>query len=93
MKKRLQGPCQHCGNTILFVAEAIGTSSACPHCGKMTELTLERPPEEPMIPRRMIVYGLLTVLILLFGLFASFYALKRAQNLTGGQKQPVQQRK
>ena len=87
MKKKVQGPCQHCGGTIEFVVDAIGTTAACPYCGKQTELILERPPDEPVIPRRMIVYTVLAVVILLFGLMASFYALKRAQSLTGRQKQ------
>ena len=91
MKKRLQGPCHHCGGTILFVVDAIGTTAACPHCGKQTELMLERPPEEPLVPTRMIVYTVIAVVILLLGLFASFYALKRAQSLSGRQKQPPAQ--
>jgi predicted secreted protein len=88
LKKRLQGPCQHCGGTILFVADAIGTTATCPHCGDMTELTLERPPEQPTIPRRVIVWTVIAVLILLGGLAASFYALKRAQNWSERQKHP-----
>jgi hypothetical protein len=90
--KKITGTCQHCGNPFLFLAEAIGGTSTCPHCGKETELILATPSHEPIVPRRMIVYGAITVLILVLGLFACIYALKRAQNLTGApKKQPASQ--
>jgi predicted RNA-binding Zn-ribbon protein involved in translation (DUF1610 family) len=81
LKKRIQGPCEHCGSTILFLVDAIGTRVTCPNCGEMTELTLERPAEQPTIPRRMIIFASIALVILLAGLGASLYALKRAQNL------------
>jgi hypothetical protein len=85
--KYLKGDCQHCGEHLEFLADQIGMVVACPHCGKETELTLPRPPEEPAIPRRAIIWTGIAAVILCLGLAGALVALKRAQRLAEGQKQ------
>ena len=77
--KYLSGPCSHCGAPIRFEAQRVGTTAQCPRCGKTTELLLEQPPEEPTIPRRIVAWTVVAVAVLLLGLAASLYALKRTQ--------------
>ena len=85
--KYLKGACQHCGEHLEFLADQIGMVVACPHCGKETELMLPRPPEEPAIPRRAIIWTGIAAVILGLGLAGAMVALKRAQRLAEGQKQ------
>jgi len=85
--KHLKGQCQACGGHIEFLAEAVGTNIACPHCGKSTELMLALPPEEPTIPRSTIVWTLVTILLLLAGLGGALIALKRAERKAAVQQQ------
>ena len=85
--KQLKGHCQSCGGHIEFAAEAAGMSVDCPHCGKVTELLLAAPPEEPMVPRRTIIWTALTVLILLAGLAAALVALNRAERRAVARRQ------
>src|SRR5947208_123705 len=85
--KHLKGHCQSCGGHIEFPAEAAGMSVDCPHCGKVTELLLATPPEEPMVPRRTIIWTALTVLILLAGLAAALVALNRAERRAVARRQ------
>jgi len=84
--KPLEGVCSHCGRGITFPAELIGTSTACPHCGQTTELLLPQPEIAPTLPRRVIVWTLVAVLVLVSGLVASLVALNRAQRLATRQK-------
>lgn len=84
--KPLQGVCSNCGGGITFPAELIGTSTPCPHCGKATDLLLPQPEVAPIIPRRVIVWTLIAVLVLVSGLVASLIALKRAQRLATRQR-------
>src|SRR5262245_8716222 len=77
--KHLKGHCQACGGHLEFPAELAGTSVDCPHCGKSTDLWLAPPPEEPTIPRRTVIWTLITVFILLSGLAGAVIALKRAE--------------
>ncbi|HWI57530.1 MAG TPA: hypothetical protein VNZ22_09900 [Bacillota bacterium] len=79
--KNLEGPCSHCGGSIEYAAELIGTTTQCPHCGQVTELQLATPPQEPTLPRRAVFWTLTAVVILLLGLGGSVIALKRAQHL------------
>ncbi len=80
--KKLQGPCAHCGGTIEYPAELIGTSTQCPYCGKTTELVLAKPPEEPSVPRRLVIWSVIAAIIVALGAGATIYALKRAQTLS-----------
>ena len=77
--KRLQGQCQHCGGSLEFPAESIGLMAPCPHCGQQTELMLAVPPQEPMIPRRVIVWTALTILLLIAGLCVVMAQLLRLE--------------
>jgi uncharacterized paraquat-inducible protein A len=77
--KYLNGPCSHCGAPIKFAAQMVGTTAQCPRCGKTTELLLEQPAEEPALPRKVVFWTVSSVLVLLLGLAASLYALKRTQ--------------
>jgi DNA-directed RNA polymerase subunit RPC12/RpoP len=87
--KYLKGACAHCGGHIEFPAEAAGMTADCPHCGKKTDLLLAPPTEEPTLPRNLIVWTLIAVLVLAGGLGAALYALKRAQKWAEGKKQSV----
>ncbi len=79
--KYLKGECQQCGDHIEFPAEAAGTTTECPHCGKPTELLLVAPEMESSVPTRAIVYTVIAVLILVGGLVGTQIALKRARRL------------
>src|SRR5206468_507137 len=59
----------------------------CPHCGKATGLMIERPPDEPTIPRRTIIWTVVTVLVLLLGLAGALVALKRAETRAATNRQ------
>jgi hypothetical protein len=83
MNKLLQGQCRACGGHIEFAAEAVGTTTVCPHCGKQTDLVLTVPMQEPAVPLRSIVYTCITILILIGGLIAAIIALKRAERMVG----------
>ena len=85
--KYLKGECTECGGRLEFPAEAIGTSMECPHCGKTTELMLEVPKQEPILPTRVIVWTVIAVIILGGGLVGAILALKRAQRWAERQKE------
>jgi hypothetical protein len=85
--KYLKGPCRHCGGSIEFPVELIGTAADCPHCGKSTELFLARPPQAPTVPRKLILWTAAAALILILGVAGSLIALKRAQRLAERKKQ------
>ena len=73
--KTLKGTCTHCGMPLEFPALSIGLRAPCRFCGQQTELLLARPPQEPAVPRRLLVWSLIAVVILVFGLVASLVAL------------------
>ncbi len=77
--KKLRGPCQQCGSTLTFPAPQIGSVINCPHCGQPTELMLETPPDEPIVPRRVVVWTTIAVVLMALGLGGVVYALKRSQ--------------
>ncbi len=74
--KRIQGECQQCGGSLEFPAERIGLTAQCPRCGKETELMLATPAQEPMIPRKVIVWTVITVGLLLVALVLVLAGLK-----------------
>jgi hypothetical protein len=82
----LKGECQKCGGHIEFPAETIGQEIQCPHCGEQTELTLLTPPQEPLVPRRVLIWTAVAVLILAFGLVGTLVALNRAHHLMASQR-------
>ena len=71
--KRLRGECQHCGGSLQFPAESIGLMAQCPRCAEETELMLAMPPQEPLIPRKVMVWTVITVTLLVAG-FVYFLA-------------------
>ena len=62
--KRLTGVCSECGGSIEFQAELVGTMATCPRCREQTELMLATPPDEPAVPRKVIVWTLVTAVVL-----------------------------
>jgi uncharacterized paraquat-inducible protein A len=85
--KNLTCPCAVCGVSIDFPAERIGQTAQCPHCGSETDLLLAAPPEQPPATRRLLVWTLTGILILLFGLAAAIFALNRAEKWAAWQKE------
>jgi hypothetical protein len=84
--KFLKGECQHCAGHLEFPAEMAGLPTDCPHCGKQTELLLAARTDEPIIPRRTIVWAVIGIVILGLGLVGSLVALKRAERWAARQK-------
>jgi hypothetical protein len=84
--KMLKGECQHCAGHIEFPADAIGLVAPCPHCHQQTELLLPAPPQEPTVPRRAILWTVITILVLCGGLVACLIALKRAERWAAARK-------
>src|SRR5215470_2874934 len=79
--KYLKGECQHCAGHLEFPAETIGMQVPCPHCGQTTELLLAAPPDEPAVPRRVIIWTAGVLVILGLGLVGTLFALNQAQKL------------
>jgi hypothetical protein len=86
--KLLHGECQHCQGLIPFSADQVGTVGTCPLCGQPTELMLAIPTEESAIPRRVIVWSVVGIIVLLLILAMSLVALNRAQHWAERQKGP-----
>jgi hypothetical protein len=87
--KRLTGACRECGGTIEFAAELVGTMSQCPRCRKQTELMLAVPPEEPAVPRRILVWTVTAIVILVLALIVTIAGLKHFEKLAAHQKDRV----
>lgn len=87
--KYLKGACQNCGGHIEFPAEHIGVVVGCPHCQQETELSLLPPPEEPAVPRRVLIWTGIAVVVLGLGFGGALVALKRAQRWAERQKRPT----
>lgn len=85
--KYLKGACQHCGGHLEFLADHIGMTVPCPHCGQETELMLLAPAEQPAVTRRALIWTGIAVVILGIGFGAALVALKRAQKWAERQKQ------
>src|SRR5579864_2209981 len=77
--KYLKGECQHCAGHLEFMVDHIGMTVPCPHCGQETDLLLPKPPEEPSIPTRAILWTVIALVVLGLGFAGSLIALKRAQ--------------
>lgn len=84
--KRLSGVCSECGGPIQFPAELIGTMGACPRCRKQTEFMLESPVAEPSVPRKVIVWTVVTAVLLVAGLIVTVVGLKHFEKLAAGQR-------
>ncbi len=79
--KNVPGVCAQCGGHFDFAAEHIGLVAPCPLCGRETELQLATPEIGTAIPRRMVVWTLVTVLVLVAGFALCVLLLKRAERL------------
>jgi len=84
--KRLTGACSECGGAIEFQAELVGTMATCPRCRKQTELMLATPPEEPGVPRKVIVWTVVTAVVLISGLIVTVVGLKHFEKLAAQQR-------
>lgn len=84
--KRLTGACSECGGSIEFQAELVGTMTQCPRCRKQTELTLAVPPEEPAVPRRIIIWTAIAIATLVLALIVTVVGLKHFEKLAARQK-------
>ena len=84
--KYLKAECAQCRGHIEFPVDAAGMSVDCPHCGKPTELLLAAPPDEPLVPRRTIIWTVVTVLILILGAVAVMVALNLTEKRAARQK-------
>ncbi len=85
--KYLKGDCQHCSGHIEFPAESIGLSVTCPHCGQDTELRLYTPRMEPAVPRRVVLWTVIAIVILVGGLLVSIWGLKYYQNKLAAERE------
>jgi uncharacterized membrane protein YcjF (UPF0283 family) len=70
-----------------FPAESIGLMARCPHCAQETELVLAAPPQEPWVPRRVVVWTVVTILGLVLGLIVSLVGLKQVQKRAALQRE------
>jgi len=84
--KRLTGVCSECGGSIEFSAELIGTMTTCPRCRKQTELMLAAPPEEPVVPRRIIIGAVVAIVILVLALIVTVVGLNHYVKLAVRQR-------
>jgi hypothetical protein len=73
---------------IEFPAESVGLQAQCRFCRKQTELRLAVPDQGWTIPRRTIVWTVMAIIVLVFGLAGTLFALKRAQRLAETRKAP-----
>ena len=84
--KRLRGICTECGSPIEFPAEMIGGTAQCLRCRKQTQLLLASPPREPSVPRKAVIWTVVTVAILVLGAILLMVGLKRLEDLAAHQK-------
>jgi len=84
--KRLACLCGECGGPIQAPAELIGTVTQCPRCGKQTELKLAIPPEEPALPRKVIIWTIVAGVVLALGVIVPVAGLKHYEKLAARQK-------
>jgi hypothetical protein len=84
--KRLTGVCSECSGSIEFQAELIGTVATCPRCRKQTELMLASPLAEPAVPRKAIIWTVVTAGILVVGLIVTLVGLKHFERLAARQR-------
>jgi len=81
-KKKLPGKCSHCGECFEFSVEALGTSGECPFCGEQTKMILTLPNQEPDASRKMILWTVTGIAILVALFLAALFAVHLARQLT-----------
>src|SRR5215216_4386441 len=79
--KYLKGVCSSCGGRLEFPVDAIGAMADCPHCGKQTELMIERPVMQSTVPRRLIVWCVIAAIVVGLGVVGIMATLKRAERI------------
>jgi hypothetical protein len=84
--KRLKGACTACGGPIEFPAELIGTMTQCPRCRQQTELRLAAPPEEPAAPRKIVVWCVALMALLVLSVIVVVVGLKHFEKEAARQK-------
>jgi hypothetical protein len=84
--KRLTCLCGECGGSIQAPAELVGTVTPCPRCGKQTELKLAVSLEEPAVPRKVIIWTVVAVVVLALGVIVPVAGLKHFEKLAARQK-------
>ena len=84
--KRLKGVCSECGGPIDFPAELIGTTAPCPRCRKPTDLLLPTPPDEPLVPRKVIIWTAVTIAVLIVGAIGLVLGLRHIEKLAARKK-------
>lgn len=78
--KFLKCACAHCSGHIEYPADGIGSTIACPHCGRETELTLETPvglTSEKLHTSKWAVAGLIILGIGFLGVIAALLLAPR----------------
>ena len=73
----LKGECHQCAGHLEFPADAVGESIACPHCGQPTTLSAPVPPDKIMVSRRIWLTAAVVVLVVLNGLAAIYFLMKK----------------
>jgi hypothetical protein len=59
----------------------------CPHCRQETELFLEAPAQEPLVPRKVMFWTAVTVVVLVGGLILALAGLKQLEKRAAERKQ------
>jgi hypothetical protein len=80
--KQLPGKCASCGESFTFPVDALGTSGECPLCGEQTKMFLAIPDQEPDASRKMILWTVVGIVVLIALLFAALFAVHLARKLT-----------
>ena len=68
--KYLKCSCDQCGGRIEYPAEAAGTDTVCPHCGRFTNLGVEVPSVDDASPRRTWLVWAAILVVTILGVFA-----------------------
>jgi uncharacterized OB-fold protein len=74
----VKGECRHCAGHLEFPADAAGETVACPHCGQPTELAAPVLPNRINSSRRTWLTVAVVVLMVLNGLAAIFFLMKKS---------------
>ena len=85
--KTLPGECSHCKAPFEFPAEAITTMGECPHCGKQTRLFLVIQQPDSGDSRKMVIWTVVGISILVLGFFAALYSVHLAKQLAEERRQ------
>lgn len=79
--KTVRGECAHCGAIFEVPAEAIGLAGECPHCHRQTEVLLAVVSLDTAASRKLLLWAIIGILILLAALAACIVAVHLAKKL------------